>query len=623
MKGPPIPTQDVSSPQSPQPLTRRQWLGLASVASVAVAAQSASAQTSPPPAGSPPPLPVNLASPPPHLTPNNGTHGARHYNIRDYGAKGDGVTLDTAAVQAAIDACAADQGGTVFVPAGNYVIGSVEMKSNIILHLTAAGRLVGTIDGKQYHAAEGVPLHGDSTLEDGNVGLIYAVKAENFIIEGPGIIDGQGSAFRSPAPGATPTAGISGSQRPYHLLLYQCKNFAVRNIQLIHSAFHSMRIVQCEFGWFTGILVNSRVIHNNDGFHFISCHHIHVSDCTIICQDDACALFGSCQWVTVTNCTFSTRWSIFRFGGGIAQNITVSNCLIYETYGCPIKMSCSPNSRFENIAFSNLVMNGVTGPISISLSQHHRRSGAGASPAPGASASLSASPVATPSAVAVASPAPTPEEAAPAANIPGVVRNISFDGIHAVVVKPQPLPDSFPANPYRAAETLSCLVLNAVDGGFLEDISFNDLHIIYPGGGTVAQGNQTVPQVAGEYFEIGIPPAYGIYARNVKGLTLSNVRIEMAAPDLRPAVIFDHVSDAALNGFAAQGAPGADSLMRFIDSTDVLMTATRVLTHSNVFLRVEGADTKNVIVDGGDLSKASTPLSIGDGARKANVNLRA
>jgi polygalacturonase len=91
-------------------------------------------------------------------------------------------------------------------------------------------------------------------------------------------------------------------------------------------------------------------------------------------QDDACALFGSCQNVTVTNCEFSTRWSVFRFGGGHATDIAISNCLFYEVFGCPIKMQCNSKSHFERISFSNLVMQNITGPISIGVGPSmHRR----------------------------------------------------------------------------------------------------------------------------------------------------------------------------------------------------------------------------------------------------------
>src|SRR5215510_8445416 len=102
------------------------------------------------------------------------TLGTRVYNITDFGAKGDGKTLDTAALQAAIDACNKDQGGTVLVPAGVFVIGTVEIKSNVTLHIAAHGKLLGSAEGKQYHAVDAIPLRGDTTLMDGNVGLILA-----------------------------------------------------------------------------------------------------------------------------------------------------------------------------------------------------------------------------------------------------------------------------------------------------------------------------------------------------------------------------------------------------------------------------------------------------------------
>ena len=82
--------------------------------------------------------------------------GAQIYNIVDFGAKGDGKTLDTKAVQAAIDACNKDEGGTVLVPAGVFVIGTVEMKSNVTLRIAAQGKLLGSADGKQYQAADAI-----------------------------------------------------------------------------------------------------------------------------------------------------------------------------------------------------------------------------------------------------------------------------------------------------------------------------------------------------------------------------------------------------------------------------------------------------------------------------------
>src|SRR6185437_2641139 len=119
--------------------------------------------------------------------------------------------------------------------AGTFVIGTVEIKSNVTLHIAAQGKLLGSADGKQYRAVDAIPLRGDSTLNDGNVGLIFAVKAENFTIEGPGTIDGQGAQFRSPERGVPPPSGRGGNNRPYHLLFHQCRNVTVRDIFLTQS----------------------------------------------------------------------------------------------------------------------------------------------------------------------------------------------------------------------------------------------------------------------------------------------------------------------------------------------------------------------------------------------------
>src|SRR5579872_4178184 len=147
-------------PNSHTDLSRRKWLGASSAAGAGL-----------------------LATPVAAAQGSGSAAGVRTYNIRDFGAKGDGTSLDTAALQAAIDACTKDQGGTVLVPAGVFVIGTVEIKSNVTLRIAARGKLLGSADGKQYRAADAIPLSGDSTLNDGNVGLIFAVKAENFTIE--------------------------------------------------------------------------------------------------------------------------------------------------------------------------------------------------------------------------------------------------------------------------------------------------------------------------------------------------------------------------------------------------------------------------------------------------------
>lgn len=564
-------------------LTRRQWLSKAPAPFLAASLGAAFLGEGAPAVAEP-------------RTLANSDFGARVYNIRDYGAKGDGVALDTTALQATIDACNRDGGGTVLVPAGTFQIGTVELKSNVTLHIAAAGKLLGSGDGKQYHAVDAIPLRGDTTLEDGNWALLFAVNAKKVTIEGPGTIDGQGAQFHSKVRGTPPPSGIGGNRRPYHILCYRCEDLTVRDVTLLDCAYHSVRVIESSRVHMDHIYIHNRVNGNNDGFHFISAEYVTVNNCTVKSQDDACAMFGSCRFITITNSSFSTRWSVFRFGGGSAENITISNCLLYQVYGCPIKFQVNTGSRHENISFSNLVLQDVTGPIHISVGPRPPRN--------------------TPA---------VPENSATQhkESTPAVVRNISFSNIHGTVTtSPSQLAEASVTSGYRPGEGHSCITLNCVGGATLENISLDNVHLTFGGGGTAEDAaRRNLPEIAGEYFMLGPMPAYGFYARNARGLTLNNVRFQVSTPDLRPALILDHVVDAAINGLSVQGNSEAESVLRFIDSQQALLTAVRVLTPSSVFLQVEGAGNERIIVNGGDISKASTPLAFKDGARSASVKI--
>jgi polygalacturonase len=187
---------DSSSRSASSPIvTRRQWLSNAPGGALALGLLGSR----------------SLAAQQPQASTGNDL-GARVYNIRDFGAKGDGKALDTTALQSAIDACTRDGGGTVVVPAGIFQIGTTELKSNVTLHLSAGATLLGSADGKQYHAVNAIPLHGDTTLVDGNWALLFAVHAKNVTIEGPGTIDGQGNQFHSPVESAAASGHITCSR---------------------------------------------------------------------------------------------------------------------------------------------------------------------------------------------------------------------------------------------------------------------------------------------------------------------------------------------------------------------------------------------------------------------------
>jgi hypothetical protein len=378
----------------------------------------------------------------------------------------------------------------------------------------------------------------------------------------------------------------------------------VRNIDLVNSPYHMVRAIQSAYLKMDGIHIHNRVAGNDDGFHFVSCEYVNITNCNVQSQDDACALFGSCKFIAVTNSYFSTRWSVFRFGGGTVDNITVSNCLLHQVYGCPIKFQGDRGSRFQNIAFSNLVLDQVTGPISISIS--------------------------SPPDMAPASDAETSvtEPAQPAQPIrregPVIARNISFSNIHGTVTTdPPPLEGYNSKTGYRPGEKMSAIVLNCVGSAIMENISFSDIGLTFGGGGTAEiAANRQIPEKAGEYFQLGPIPAYGLYARGVRGLTLDNVRFRVAQPDLRPAMIFDRVRDAAVSGLSVQGNAQAESALRFINTQGVLITSPRLTAPAPVFLAVEGDANKNIKIEGGDFASANKPVSFARGATAAVLKMR-
>jgi len=174
----------------------------------------------------------------------------------------------------------------------------------------------------------------------------------------------------------------------------------------------------------------------------------------------------------------------------------------------------------------------------------------------------------------------------------------------------------------RPGEGHSAIVLNNVNHSVLENISFSNVHLRFGGGGTKEEARREVPQVFGEYFALGPIPAYGLYARNCRGLTLQDVRFEVETPELRPAIILEHVEDVAVNGLSVEGNPEAEAVLRLKDTKHAYLAAVRVLAPSSTFLRVEGAGCENIALDGGDLKRAAKAVDYAEGASEKAVRIR-
>ncbi len=492
------------------------------------------------------------------------------YNVRGFGAKGDGKQFDTEAVQRAIDACAADGGGVVYLPKGEYLSATLVLKNNVNLHLAAGARILATGKVEDYATRQCI---------------LFARDARQIAVTGPGIIDGRGK-------------GTSG--RRYRVIRFErCRDILLADAEFRDSSEWCTHLSECQGVRIHGVRIDSAVNGNNDGFDIDSCQDVVISDCHIRCGDDAIALKTNtdapCRNITVTNCVLSSRWAAFRFGPearGNFENITVSNCVIHDTFGCGIKLQMNEGAQMKDILFDNLVMENVTGPISLRLANWVKgllqREG---------------------------------NESRPV----GKFQNVFFNNIRARIA-----PDSIPSmfggevagKPYPG-EQRSCISITGVPGHPIQGISLSNIHVTFPGGGTALEAaRRDVPDMQDtypEYFMFGILPAYGLYAHHVRGLSLNNVRFELASQDLRPALVCDDIEDLELSNFQADGGANSESLIRLQGARRVFIHGSRPLSEVGTFLRVEGGGTTDVGLAGNDLRLARKPFESAAGAAQSSV----
>jgi hypothetical protein len=463
--------------------------------------------------------------------------GKIHYDVFAYGAKGDGMTLDTRSIQAAIDDCHRAGGGKVYLRNGTFLSGTIYLKSHVVLSIGAGATLLGSKRQQDYPvtASKYPSYHGEYVT---NRMLIYAEDAENIAIEGKGTIDGRGDDFEN-INNLSPI-----TDRPLIIHFRACKKVIVRDITLYNSSSWVQSYQSCENLMIDGITVDSRENkdlnkarfadapgRNTDGLDILDCRNVRISNCYINSGDDGICMKSfsrkeACRNITITNCVISTNASGIKIGtesAGGFEDITISNCTIYDTRLGGIDIMCVDGSKVERIIVSGITLRNINGTaVFVRLGNRGR-----------------------------------------------LYRKNEETGIGSIK-------DVLLQNIYGTGiERYGCSI-TGIPGAPVENIVLNNINLTFKGGDHpfLFQGEAGKPvkelsidQVPDEEKQhprgdmFGKLPAYGFYVRHVNNIELNGVRLDTREEDKRPAVVMDDVNGLTVNRFSARVSSGSPRIL--------------------------------------------------------------
>lgn len=424
------------------------------------------------------------------------TAEARVYDITDYGAVSDTTRLSTAAVQKAIDSCNAAGGGTVSVPAGNYKIGSIVLRSNVTLNLENGATLYGSTDIADYQ-----PMTTDYVSLRTNVPtiqLIYADNASNVAITGLGTIDGRGKAFPKL------TWNDEGITRPHLLRLIRCSDVTVSGVTLKNSGCWMQHYLACDRVKIHGITVINRNNYNNDALDLDGCHNVTVSDMIADSDDDGITLKSTsprlCEDITISNCVVSSHCNAIKLGtetNGGFRNIIVRGVVVKPSadqssryFGLPtghsaISLEIVDGGTMSNVDIADITITGTESPIFIRLADRRRP---------------------------YAENAPIDK-----------VGSISGIRLHDILID--------------GAGPTGCSI-TGIEGHPVTDVQISDVTMRHAGGQPVTAA--PADEKIAEYPEAtmwGILPAKGFWLNRTRNVTFRNVNVITDAPDERPLFV--------------------------------------------------------------------------------------
>jgi len=437
------------------------------------------------------------------------------FNILSFGAKADGKTICTKAIQAAIDK-SSKEGGRVLIPAGYFVTGTLFLKDNTTLVIEKNARLLGSTQLSDYpQTTTNFRFFGDTWVY---YSLIIAHNVQNITIEGEGTIDGQGGAF----PVTTRKKPDRYRNRPYLLWVAECKDVLIKDVELRSSAMWMQSYIRCEKLTIDGIKVFNHANKNNDLMDIDGCKDVLITNVTGDADDDGITFKSTTDRISenivVSNCIISSHCNAIKFGTESTagfRNVTISNCVIRESAAkealtgvpegiCGIALELVDGGIMENINISNIVVDGPKVPFFVRLGNRARKH----------------------------------YDEAPAPGI-GSISNVSISNIVA-----------------NASSPVGCSI-TGIPGKKINGLTLSNCRFVCTGGVEEDMSNVLVKEQEDHYPEstmFGTLPAYGLYVRHVNHINIDNITFELKSADTRPVIICDDVNGGSIRNINVFGA---------------------------------------------------------------------
>ncbi len=438
------------------------------------------------------------------------------YNILDFGAVSDGVTNSAPFIQKAVDHCAKNGGGVIYVPYGKYVMSSVHLHSNIHFVFEPGVLILGSLNPDEFDAREEIdyPLYQDCSHSYFRRSLFWAENCENISFSGNATIDMREVWENTLVPNEHPWVGCRANKI---ITLKNCKKVDISDLKMYNATDLAVYMAGCEDVKVTGLTMRVNI----DGISPDCCKNVVISDCNVVAGDDGIVLKTSyalnekraCENISISNCVVSSRMCAIKFGtetNGDFKNITISNCSIYDTCLTAVALEIADGGVMDGVTVSGITMQNVGTPFIIMLTNRAR---------------------------------------GPKGTKIGKIKNVTIDNLTAIgsygPIEPIRYTNILEDNELQNAPVLFSSSVVGQPESFLENITLSNINLTVPGGGVEEDRNIIVPEIPKEYprasaFECKLP-ASGIYFRYVKGLSLHNINVQTLKEDKRDKMVFDSV----------------------------------------------------------------------------------